>query len=233
MLTRLEVGADGNAIVGQTETPPLFSRGAAAISRQAGSAIRQVTVTDVKNKLVDYRGIGLQALGRRQIMDLYGDLFPQGAKQNLLETYNKLAMQMDADKNEAGAEADTVTTNWAKLADERELAELMHDATRLQIDPSKPFVLGDIKRDYTDLSARYKALSPAARAIFHDASKAAGRAEVGTGQAVRPIARRPHGRVRDREALAFPIAGHHRPQHAWQRGSQTNSGIADLNMRTT
>lgn len=45
-----------------------------------GDAIKSVTATNIKQragfKLTDYLGIGLQALGRRQIVDIYGDLVP-------------------------------------------------------------------------------------------------------------------------------------------------------------
>jgi hypothetical protein len=90
-----------------------------------------------------------------------------------MEQYNTLAMRMDADKNHTSAQADIIATRWAKL-DTRTgdaLAELMHDATRWQIDPRQHFVLGDIKTHYTELRARYEALSPGAKAIFDDAAK--------------------------------------------------------------
>ena len=73
-------------------------------------AIKSVTATNIKQragfKLTDYLGLGLQALGRRQIVDIYGDLVP-------LAEYNRLVQQMEADKNEGGAEADKLVTRWA------------------------------------------------------------------------------------------------------------------------
>jgi hypothetical protein len=151
---------------------PLFSRSPADMSRQVGSTLKALTVTSIKNKFVDYRRLALQFLGRQQLVEVYGHLFPQGIKDNLMALYNKLAMQMDAEKNDTSAQADTIATNWGKLKDHQALAELMHDATRLQIDPRKKYVLGDIKTNYTELRARYEALSPDAKAIFTEASDA-------------------------------------------------------------
>lgn len=153
---------------------PMFSRSPADLSRQAGAVIKAVTVTSVKNKLIDHRDKLLMSLGRRQLKDLYGNLFPQWAKPNMMESYNTLAMKMDAEKNEAGAAADALTTRWAKLPKQvgDALAELMHDATRLQIDPRQKFVIGDIKTNYTELRARYEevAKNAEAKSIFDDAA---------------------------------------------------------------
>lgn len=151
---------------------PLFSRNPTEISRQAGATIKALTVTSVKNKLVDHRDKVLMLFGRRQLKERYGHLFPQGTKPNLMESYNTLAMKMDAEKNEAGAAADALTNRWAKLQDHQALAELMHDSTRLQIDPSKPYVLGDLKNQYRELAGRYVALSDQAKEIFQEAARA-------------------------------------------------------------
>ncbi len=126
--------------------------------------LKATTVTDVKraagNKLADYRGLGLQFLGGRQINDLYADDIPQ------LPEYTRMVQQMSADANEVGANADTIATNWGKLADERQLAELMHDATLAQIDPAKDFVKGDNRIKWAQLNAQYKALSPEAQNVY-------------------------------------------------------------------
>lgn len=141
-----------------------FSRATEA-AKAAGDAIKSVTVTNIKKKagfkLTDYLGIGLQALGRRQIVDLYGDMLP-------LAEYNRLVTQMEADKNEGGAEADQLVTRWAKLPDEAKLADLMHDATLAQIDPAKPYVDGDDKARYMTLQGRFKALSAEAKQVYTD-----------------------------------------------------------------
>ncbi len=71
-----------------------------------------------------------------------------------------------ADKNEAGAGADLLTTEWSKLPDERALAELMHDSTLGQIDPTKDFVEGDNMTDWNRLRNRYAMLTPKAQDIF-------------------------------------------------------------------
>jgi hypothetical protein len=52
-----------------------------------------------------------------------------------LSKYNELAAQMDADKNDIAAKADTIVREWSKLKDEEALANLMHDATLAKIDP--------------------------------------------------------------------------------------------------
>jgi hypothetical protein len=77
--------------------------------------------------------------------------------------------QMDADKNEAGAEADQIAQDWGKLKDERQLAELMHDATLAQMDPEKPLMRGDDPLTYEPLRGRYAALSPEAKKVYVDA----------------------------------------------------------------
>ncbi len=156
-----------------------FSRATVeGVAARMGDAIKAVTVTNLKEqagfKATDYMGLGLQLLGRRQLVDVYGKLLPQ------LSTYNGLMAQMDADKNEAGAGADELATAWGKLDEhpkfglgpakypgmERKLAELMHDATLAQIDPAKDFVDGDNKTDWMRLRAQYQALSPAAREVY-------------------------------------------------------------------
>ena len=73
---------------------------------------------------------------------------------------------MDADKNEAGAGADQLANDWAKLPDERPLAELMHDATLAQMDPARDHVDGDNRLKYAELRRRFEALSPAARDVY-------------------------------------------------------------------
>ena len=124
------------------------------------------TTKTAGNTAAHYRGLGLQALGRRQITELYGDILPQ------LGSYNTLMAQMDADKNEAGAQADQIAQDWGKLKDERQLAELMHDATLAQMDPEKPLMRGDDPLTYEPLRERYAALSPEAKKVYADARDA-------------------------------------------------------------
>lgn len=141
-----------------------FSRTTEA-AKAAGDAIKSVTVTNIKQragfKLTDYLGIGLQALGRRQIVDIYGDMLPLGE-------YNRLVQQMEADKNEGSAEADQLVKRWAKLEDEGKLADLMHDATLAQIDPAEDFVEGDDKGKYLELRRKYNLLSDDAKKVYAD-----------------------------------------------------------------
>ncbi|WEE75978.1 PLxRFG domain-containing protein [Comamonas testosteroni] len=140
----------------------MFSR--AKVTDAVGNAIKGVTITNIKQqagfKATDYMGLALQALGRRQLTEIYKPMLPQ------LQRYSDLMAQMDADKNEAGAGADELATDWGKLKDERELAELMHDATLAQMDPAKPYVEGDKKADYQALNQRYEALTPEAREVY-------------------------------------------------------------------
>lgn len=146
----------------------LFSRspiGQAVQSTQ--DALKNATVTDLLkqfgNRLSDFRGLGLQALGRRQLVDIYGKDLPA------MVAYSDMVAQMDADKNESGAEADGLATDWGKLTDERQLAELMHDATLAQIDPDKPMVDGDDANQYEALKDGFDILSLDAKAAFRKA----------------------------------------------------------------
>lgn len=136
-------------------------------AQRMGDALKSVTVANLKQqagfKAADYRGIGLQFLGRRQLVDMYSGMLPE------LRSYSDLMARMDADKNEAGSGADQLARDWAQLPDERALAELMHDATLAQIDPSKEFVEGDNKTDWTRLRARHTALTPGAKDVFAQA----------------------------------------------------------------
>lgn len=141
-----------------------FSRTTDA-AKAVGDTLKSITVANIKQragfKLKDYLGLGLQALGRRQIVDIYGDLLP-------LTEYNRLVQQMEADKNEGGSEADQLVTRWAKLDDESKLADLMHDATLAQIDPDKPFADGDDKGKFLMLERKFKLLSDEAKAVYRD-----------------------------------------------------------------
>lgn len=117
-------------------------------------------------KFKDVLGHLLQGLGRRQLTEIYSKILPQ------LTKYNNLAAQMDADKNEAGAKADELVVRWAKIADEQQLAELMHEATLAKIDPSKPYVPGDSPSKYRQLRDSYRALSLEAQQMYADARDA-------------------------------------------------------------
>ncbi|WP_228129358.1 PLxRFG domain-containing protein [Acinetobacter modestus] len=144
---------------------PLYSRQPinSAINRLSQN-IKQMSVKSIKDKTgykwTDWLGIGLSSLGRRQLTEIYSKILPQ------LNKYNELAAQMDADKNDAGAEADSIVREWANLKDENQLAELMHDATLAKIDPSKPYVSGDSISKYKQLRDDYNSLSPEAQAMY-------------------------------------------------------------------
>ncbi len=136
------------------------------------------------NTLAHYRGMALQTLGRRQLVDIYGDMLPQ------LKQYDELVQRMDAEKNDTAAEADALATEWGNLDEkamvglgsaklpigapkypgmERKLAELMHDATLAQMDPEKPLQDGDNQGQHADLKARFDALSPKAQSVYRRA----------------------------------------------------------------
>lgn len=158
----------GRAPLAQGVGPDNVSRyrtqGSNAMAQRVGDALAGLTVTDLRQqaafKAADLRPLGLQFLGRRQLVDVYGGMLPE------LRAYSDLMARMDADKNEAGAGADQLATDWAKLPDERQLAELMHDATLAQMDPARDYVDGDNRVKYGELHRRFEALSPAARDVY-------------------------------------------------------------------
>lgn len=169
-VSRLGRGRDGKESFDAKERI-FYSRTAGAGSvdegpgARIGAAIKAVTATNIKQragfKFKDYLGLGLQTLGRRQIVDIYGDLLP-------LAEYNRLVTQMEADKNEGGAEADKLVTRWAKLDDEAKLADLMHDATLAQIDPDQSFVDGDDKGKFLMLERKFTLLSDEAKTVYRE-----------------------------------------------------------------
>jgi hypothetical protein len=155
-----------------------------SIAGTAGVAV-QIRQFDVAGKtgntLAHYRGMSLQALGRRQLVDLYQQELPQ------LTEYDRLVQNMEAEKNDTGAEADGLAREWAGLDEkamvgvgpaklpigpakypgmERKLAELMHDATLAKIDPQNDYQAGDDKAQWAALRAKYNALSPKAQALY-------------------------------------------------------------------
>ena len=132
------------------------------LSKQGAGKLKQQAAFKFKDSL-QYL---LQGLGRRQLTDVYNKILPQ------LTKYNILAAQMDADKNEAGAEADELVVRWAKIKDEQQLAELMHEATLAKIDPDKPYVKGDSVSRYKQLRDDLRSLSPEAQQMYRDARDA-------------------------------------------------------------
>jgi hypothetical protein len=148
----------------------------ASIIQAADNSIQSVVADlpkTISNRLKDFRNVGLAALGRRQLVDLYAaDFVEAPGKESTLTRYSKLIQQMDADKNESGAEADGIADHWGKLADNTQLADLMHDSTLAQIDPSKSYEPGDNRGEWATLSGRFKALSPEARQLYNEARDA-------------------------------------------------------------
>ncbi len=157
--------AEGNTGTFNSESADIrFSRSAKETIDKLSKKISDLSVISIKEKSsykkTDWLGIGLSTLGRRQLTEIYNKLLPQ------LTKYNDLAAQMDADKNDAGAEADSIVREWANLKDENQLADLMHDATLAKIDPAKPHVKGDSVIKYKQLRADFNALSPEAQAMY-------------------------------------------------------------------
>lgn len=153
--------AIGNRGTFDTQSPDIL------FSRSTDRAAEVIKAFDVKqaakatgNTLAHYRGMAMQALGRRQIVELWGKDLPQ------LVSYSEHVQRMDAEKNDTAAEADAIADAWGKLKDERELAELMHDATVAQIDPAKGYQMIDGRADYDRLRKSWDALSPEAQAIY-------------------------------------------------------------------
>lgn len=148
----------------------------AEIARAVGTTLKGVTVTSLKDKvgnnLAHYRSLGLQFLGRLQLTEMYGHLFPSKIGRNLMQHYSDTASRMDAEKTEGATRADELVRRWAKLKDEDELARLMHDSTRAEIDPSKPFQTDDDYARWKELSGRFKKLTPEAQQIFKQAAAA-------------------------------------------------------------
>jgi hypothetical protein len=144
------------------------------LARQVGDTLKTNTVTKLGRTLSHYRSIGLQFLGRLQLTEIYGKLFPQGDRPNMLQFYSELAAFMDAEKTEGGSKADAIVDRWARLKRADELASLMHDSTRREIDPSEAYVTGDNYTHWKELNARYEALKkaePEAIKIFHEAAQ--------------------------------------------------------------
>ena len=143
---------------------------AQALSQNTQAAIKATVVTSIKQKaafkVTDWRGISLQALGGRQIEEIYRKDLPE------LSEYTRMVQQMSADSNQAGAEADQIATAWGKVKDQTALAEMMHDATLAQIDPAKAFVVGDDEAQWKALSDRFNALSPEAKSVYKQARDA-------------------------------------------------------------
>ena len=108
----------------------------------------------------------LGALGRRQLTELYQKLLPQ------LKPYNDMVAMMDADQNEVAALSDELARRWADLKDEKELANVMHDATLAKIDPAKPYQPGDNVAEYAKLKKQFDALSNDAKKVYREARDA-------------------------------------------------------------
>ncbi len=149
-----------------------FSRSAVRdMASNAANAIASVSVQDVKRsalgKWTDFLSLGLQSLGRRQLVDLYDGMLP-------MRKYAKLVERMDADKNDTGAAADELARRWGKLKDSGKLADLMHEATLAQTD-ADPLVpeskaVNPGRRDA--LNKQFEQLSPEAQAIYREARDA-------------------------------------------------------------
>jgi hypothetical protein len=108
----------------------------------------------------------LGALGRRQLTELYEKLLPQ------LKPYSDMVAMMDADQNEVAALSDDLARRWADLKDEKELANVMHDATLAKIDPAKPYQPGDNVAEYAKLKKQFDALSGDAKKVYREARDA-------------------------------------------------------------
>lgn len=147
----------------------MFSRRPSAgdvqrVANQAARAIRGATVKGTWRRMVnawtDKKPLALQLLGRRQIVDVYGNLLPH------LGRYSDEMQQYDADKNESAAVADELVNRWRKLADANALADLMHDATLAQFDPD---IEQAVDADQQALKDRFDGLGAEAKSVYREA----------------------------------------------------------------
>lgn len=164
----------GNQAQQNTDTNqnPLYSRQANAqqiIQNLVGNMNKQgrdKLKTEAGYKATHALQYVLGALGRRQLTELYQKLLPQ------LKPYNDMVAMMDADQNEVAALSDDLARRWADLKDEKELANVMHDATLAKIDPAKPYQPGDNIAEYTKLKKQFDALSGDAKKVYREARDA-------------------------------------------------------------
>jgi orotate phosphoribosyltransferase len=158
------------AVIASANPDIRFSRTSPADGAGDGQIEQFSLLGKSANVLKNYRGLGLQALGRRQLVDLYNQELPQ------LLTYNNLVQAMDAEKNNTGADADRVATEWGKLdkttgkpGEEQRLSEIMHDATLARMDPAKEYDPTDNRIQYKALKAKYDQLAPESKALYIEA----------------------------------------------------------------
>lgn len=164
----------GNQAQQNTDTNqnPLYSRQANAqqiIQNLVGNMNKQgrdKLKTEAGYKATHALQYVLGALGRRQLTELYQKLLPQ------LKPYNDMVAMMDADQNEVAALSDELARRWADLKDEKELANVMHDATLAKIDPAKPYQPGDNVAEYAKLKKQFDALSDDAKKVYREARDA-------------------------------------------------------------
>lgn len=155
-----------------TNQNPLYSRQANAqqiIQNLVGNMNKQgrdKLKTEAGYKATHALQYVLGALGRRQLTELYQKLLPQ------LKPYNDMVAMMDADQNEVAAMSDELARRWADLKDEKELANVMHDATLAKIDPAKPYQPGDSVAEYAKLKKQFDALSDDAKKVYREARDA-------------------------------------------------------------
>lgn len=155
-----------------TNQNPLYSRQANAqqiIQNLVGNMNKQgrnKLKTEAGYKAIHALQYVLGALGRRQLTELYQKLLPQ------LKPYNDMVAMMDADQNEVAALSDELARRWADLKDEKELANVMHDATLAKIDPAKPYQPGDNVAEYAKLKKQFDALSNDAKKVYREARDA-------------------------------------------------------------
>lgn len=169
---QVKSATDNNGEFDEFDPDIRFSRSSYRdMARNAADAIASVSVQDVKRsalgKWTDFLSLGLQSLGRRQLVDLYDGMLP-------MRKYAKLVERMDADKNDTGAAADELARRWGKLKDSGKLADLMHEATLAQTD-ADPLVpeskaVNPGRRDA--LIKQFEQLSPEAQAIYREARDA-------------------------------------------------------------
>jgi N12 class adenine-specific DNA methylase len=134
-----------------------------SLMRDTISSAKNLNMDAVKiyidDKLVNARPKVLGLFGRRQLVDMYGKIFPGGG----MERYNQFNQDMDAKANTMAADADALAKEWLKLPVKMRdlLAEVMNLATIHEVDPSSLMPLN--KDELADLKTK----ADGARASFN------------------------------------------------------------------
>lgn len=199
---RMVLTVSNDVVVSKTDMP-LFSRkddDLAPVSREEYNSKLAEWWSETSKKPSD-QVVNLMAKGALGLIPLRPMLSEMAKDIPAARTYLRIKDKMDAMRNEWHAKTDAVAQNWLKYRiknreENRDLMDLMHEATLAQVDPSKQFesiltprermALENLspgnpnrktlenkaekdaqrKESYKKLKDRYDALSPEAKSIF-------------------------------------------------------------------